>query len=57
MIGPAGELFRHTIDDVVRHERLAIVFADVTVDVQPGLAPHVAEELSSMVILDDNRVP
>ena len=57
MIGPSGKLFHHALDYVVRHEWLAIVFADVAVDVQPGLTPHVAEELSRMVILDNNRVP
>src|SRR3989442_9219308 len=45
---------RDAIDDVVRHERLAVVFADVTVGGEARLRSEIARELSAVVVLDDD---
>ena len=36
--GLAGQLFFHRFDNVMRHERFAVVLADVAVRVEAGLA-------------------
>ena len=41
----------------MRHERLAVVLADVTVGGDAGLAPQVAVELSRVVVFDDEGLP
>ena len=51
------QLFPHRFHDVVRHERLAIVLADMAVGDEAGFAAQVAGKLAAVVVLDDDRVP
>ena len=55
--GLARELFLYRFDDVMRHEGLPIVFADVSVGDKAGFAAQVAGKLAAEVVLDDDRVP
>ena len=43
------------VDDVVRHERLAIVLANVAVGDEAGLGAQIARELAAVVVLDDDH--
>ena len=52
----AGELFLHRFDNVVRHERFAVVLANVSVGDEAGFAAQVAGELAAVVVLDDDGV-
>ena len=52
----AGQLFLHCFHDVVRHERFAVVLADVAVRDEAGFAAQVARELPAVVVLDDDGV-
>jgi len=52
-----GELFLHRLDNVVRHERFAVVLADVAVRDKTGLAAQVARKLAAEIIFDDDGVP
>ena len=54
--GFAGQLLFHAFDNVVRHERFAVVLADVAVRVEAGLAAEIAGELAAVVVLDDDDV-
>ena len=54
-VRPAGELFFHTIDDVVGHKGLAIVLSDVAVGNVACLAAEITGELPAVVVLDDDR--
>ena len=49
----ASELLLHCVDDVVRHERFAVVFADVTVRGEPGFGAQIARKLSGVIVLND----
>src|SRR6266545_6575979 len=50
----AGKLLFHGFDDVVRHERLAVVFANVAMGVEARLAAQVAGELAAVIVFDDD---
>src|SRR5438552_80412 len=41
--------------DVLGLERLAVVFADMAVGVNPGFGPKVSGELATLVVLDDDN--
>src|SRR2546428_1441173 len=43
--------------DVLRLERLAVIFPDVTVCDDSGLGPQVPRELPALVVLDDDDAP
>jgi len=49
-----AKLFLHGVDEVVRHERFAVVFADVPVRGRAGLGAQVTGELAAVIILDDD---
>src|SRR5579859_7042412 len=51
------QLFPNRIHEVVRHERLPIVFANVPVRHKAGLTAQIARKLPAVVVLDDDRVP
>src|SRR6266852_4242577 len=51
------ELFFHCFHNVVWHERLAIVFADVAVWHKAGFAAEITGKLPGVVVLDDDGVP
>src|SRR6266478_3804160 len=53
----AGELSLHGFDNVVRHERFAVVLADVPVRHKAGFAAQVARKLAAEIIFDDDGVP
>ena len=46
----------HAVRDVMRHEGLAVVLADTRADGDPGFAPQEAEELTGVVVLDQDRL-
>ena len=50
----ASQLFQHTIDDVMGHEWLTVILADVPVHGQPGLTAQEAVELAGVIILYDD---
>ena len=52
--GLAGQLLFDRFDNVMRHERFAVVLADVAVRVEAGLAPEVTGELAAVVVLDND---
>jgi len=52
-----SELFLHRFDDVVRHERFAIVLANVAIRHIAGFAAQIACKLATVVVLDDDCVP
>src|SRR5207253_7684473 len=52
-----AQLFLHRFDDVVRHERLSIVLADVSARDVAGFATQITGELAAVVVLYDDRVP
>ena len=54
--GRSGELFAHRFHNVVRHEGLAIVLADVAVGDEAGFAAQIAGKLAAVVVLDDDGV-
>ena len=49
-----GQLLFDRFDNVMRHERFAVVFADVAVGVEAGLAPEIAGELATVAVLNDD---
>src|SRR5262249_15489623 len=51
-----GELFFHRFDDVMRHEWFTVIFAYVAVGYKTGFAAQVARKLSTVIVLDDDRV-
>src|SRR5207245_1071501 len=51
----AGQLFLHAVDEVVRHEWFAVVFADVPVRGRAGLGAQVTGELAAVIVFDDNH--
>src|SRR5882724_261848 len=52
-----AQLFLHRFDDVVRHERLSIVLADISARDVAGFATQITCELAAVVVLYDDRVP
>jgi hypothetical protein len=50
---PAGQLFFHSLDDVMRHERFAVVLSDVAVGFESSFTSQLSGELSAVVVLDD----
>src|SRR5438876_5059948 len=53
----SAELFLDGFHDVMRHERLAVVFANVAVRHKAGFAAQVARKLPAVIVLDDDGVP
>src|SRR5713101_5864771 len=51
------ELFLHRLDDMVRHERFAIVLANVAVRHVAGFAAQITRKLATEVVLDNDGVP
>src|SRR5579871_6814864 len=56
-LGSPAHLFFDRLDNVMRHERFAVVLADIAVRHKAGLAPQVARELPAEIILDDDGAP
>src|SRR5881397_4104122 len=54
--GLAGQLRFHCFDNVVRHERLAVVLADVTVRGETGFAPEITGELATLIVFNQDHV-
>src|SRR5206468_7956790 len=54
--GLAGQLRFHCFDYVVRHERLAVVLADVTVRGETGFAPKITGELATLIVLNQDHI-
>src|SRR5215472_16573781 len=52
---PPGELFLDRLNNVVRHERFAVVLTNVAVRHKTCLATRVARELTAVVVLHDDR--
>src|SRR5947209_19796306 len=52
-----GELSLNRLHNVMRHERFAVVLADVAVRHEAGFATQVAGKLAAVVIFDDDGVP
>ncbi len=52
----ASELLPDRFHDVVRQERLAVIFPNVTVRHKAGFAAQITGELAAVVVLDDDRV-
>ena len=50
----ARELLFDRLDQVVRHERLAVILADVAVGVKAGLRAQVTRKLAAVIVLDDD---
>ena len=50
----ASKLILHRVDDVVRHERFAVVFADVTVRGETGFGAEIARKLPGVIVLNDD---
>ncbi len=46
-----GQLRFHCFDNVVRHEWLAVVLADVTARIEPGFAPEITGERPRMALI------
>src|SRR6476661_1445884 len=54
--GLAGQLRFHCFDNVMRHERLAVVFANVAVRGETGFAPKITGELAALIVLNQDHV-
>src|SRR5206468_6823215 len=54
--GLAGQLRFHCFDNVVRHERLAVVLADVTVRIETSFAPQITGELAALIVLNQDHI-
>src|SRR5207247_11202648 len=51
-----GQLRFHCFDNVVRHERLAVVLADVTVRGETGFAPEITGKLATLIVLNQDDI-
>src|SRR5437762_13329059 len=51
-----GQLRFHCFDNVVWHERLAVVLAYVTARIEPGFAPEITGELAALIVLNQNYI-
>jgi len=54
--GLAGQLRFHCFDNVVRHERFAVVLADVAVPGEASFAPKIAGELAALIVLNHDDI-
>src|SRR6266487_1800619 len=54
--GLAGQLRFYCFDNVVRHERFAVVLADVTVRGETGFAPEITSELPAVIVFNQDHV-
>ena len=54
MIRLVGELLQHPTHNMVWHERLTIVLADMPIHGEAGFTPKLAIELSRIIIFYDN---
>src|SRR6266496_4647047 len=54
--GLTGQLRFHCFDNVVRHKRLAVVLADVTVGIETGFAPEITGELAALIVLNQDHI-
>src|SRR6266487_2972453 len=54
--GLAGQLRFYCFDNVVRHERFAVVLADVTVRGETGFAPEITGELATLIVLNQDDI-
>jgi len=54
--GLAGQLRFHCFDNVVRHERFAVVLADVTMRIETGFAPEITCELATLIVLNQDHI-
>src|SRR5258708_1984505 len=52
-----GELLLHCLHDVMGHERLAVILADVPVRHEARFAAQVARKLPAVIVLHDDGVP
>ena len=50
----ARQNFLDAVDDVMGHERLAVIFSDMAVGDEAGLGAQVTGELAAIVVLDDD---
>ena len=50
-----GQLLFDRFDNVMRHERFAIVLPDVAVRIEAGFAAEVTRELATIVVLDKDH--
>src|SRR5262245_10688234 len=51
----SGQMLEHSIHDVMRHERLAVVLSNMSADRKPSFTPQVAEKLAGIVVLNNDR--
>src|SRR6266704_4563134 len=54
--GLASKLRFYCFDNVVRHKRLAVVLADVTVRGETGFASEITSELATLIVLNYNHI-
>src|SRR5260370_4048054 len=52
-----GELLLHCLHDVMGHERLAVILADVPVRHEARFAAQVARKLPAVIVLHDDGLP
>ena len=52
----AGQLLFDGFHNVVRHEWLAVVLADVTVRIETGFAPEITGELAALIVLNQDHI-
>src|SRR6266567_9584787 len=53
----ARHLFFNGIDNMMGHERLAVILTDITIGNVACFAPEIARELSAVIVLDNDRAP
>ena len=53
-VGSAGQLFLDRFHDVMRSERLPIVFANMAVSAKAGFGAEIAGKLAGIIILDND---
>src|SRR5262249_43752207 len=54
--GLAGQLRFYRFDNVVWHERFAVVLADVTGRSETGFAPKIPGELATLIVLNQDDI-
>src|SRR5215475_7989491 len=52
----ASQLLFDRFDNVMRHKRLTIIFANVPVSVKAGFGPQVSGELAAEIVLNDDHL-
>src|SRR6185369_8346237 len=55
--GLAGKLFFNGINNMVRAERFAVIFADVTMRGKAGFGAQIASKLAGVIVFDNNDPP